>query len=122
MGDWRTGRHIEGGGSPSEVFEWYARTLRRRSSCPAFHPEGNQAILDFGSDIFALERKSVDESLTVVCLFNFQPRPSKVEPMEVIESYFPKGSARDLISGGDLKWTKAGLELRPYQALWLCSL
>ena len=109
-------------GSPSEVFEWYARTLRRRSACPAFHPEGNQAILDLGSDIFALERKSVDESLTVVCLFNFQPRPSKVEPMEVIESYFPKGSARDLISGGDLKWTKAGLKLRPYQALWLCSL
>ena len=35
---------LKGEGSPSEVFEWYARTLRRRSACPAFHPEGTQAI------------------------------------------------------------------------------
>jgi sucrose phosphorylase len=109
-------------GSPAEVFEWYTRALRRRSACPAFHPDGAQKILDFGSKIFAFERQSVDTSLTVVCLFNFLPSETKIEQAEVIESYFPKGFARDLLSGGDLQWSKTGLTLRPYQALWLCSL
>ena len=109
-------------GSPAEVFEWYTRALRRRSACPAFHPDGAQKILDFGSKIFAFERQSVDKSLTVVCLFNFLPSETKIEQAEVIESYFPKGFARDLLSGGDLQWSKTGLTLRPYQALWLCSL
>ena len=71
MGDWRTGRHIEGGGESLRGLRMVCENFRRRSSCPAFHPEGNQAILDLGSDIFALERKSVDESLTVVCLLTF---------------------------------------------------
>ncbi|MFP6901923.1 MAG: sugar phosphorylase, partial [Opitutales bacterium] len=55
----------------ARVFEWYLRLLRRRASCPAFHPDAPQRIHDFGAEVFALERCSLDSSQTVLCLFNF---------------------------------------------------
>jgi glycosidase len=103
------------------VFEWYARTLRRRAACPAFHPDAPQAILDFGPSIFAVERTSVDGSMTVLCLFNFQGKSTKVPNTDRIEVFFSEGKARDLISGGEIAFKDASLSLRPYQALWLSS-
>jgi len=103
------------------VFEWYARTLRRRAACPAFHPDAPQAILDFGPSIFAVERTSVDGSMTVLCLFNFQGKSTKVPNTDRIEVFFSEGKARDLISGGEIPFKDASFSLRPYQALWLSS-
>ncbi len=107
--------------SSAEIFEWYSRTLIRRSSCPAFHPEGAQTILNLGSSIFALKRQSIDSSLTVLCLFNFLPAESKLQSMSPLQDLFSSGKARDLISGGEVEWGKGELILRPYQALWLST-
>ena len=39
-----------------------------------------------------------------------------------VNKVFPDGIARDLISGGEIDWSKDGeLVLRSYQALWLSS-
>ncbi len=105
----------------AEVFAWYTRTLRCRASSPAFHPDAPQRVLDLGSSVFALERKSVDGSLTVLCLFNFTSEDLKLESMETLHQNFPDGKARDLIGGGEVSWGKDSLSLRPYQALWLSS-
>ena len=66
------------------IFEWYARVLRRRSSCPAFHPDASQEVLDFGSEIFAFERKSTDASQTILCLFNFSSTESEIKQRDVL--------------------------------------
>lgn len=105
----------------AEIFEWYSRTLIRRSSCPAFHPEAAQKILNLGPSTFALERKSIDSSLIVLCLFNFLPRESRLDSMTPLRELFFGGKARDLISGGEVEWGKGELILRPYQALWLST-
>ena len=105
----------------AEVFAWYTRTLRCRASSPAFHPDAPQRVLDLGSSVFALERKSVDGSLTVLCLFNFTSEDLKLEAMDALYQNFPDGKARDLIGGGEVSWGKDSLSLRPYQALWLSS-
>jgi sucrose phosphorylase len=102
------------------IFEWYTRVLRRRSSCPAFHPDASQRILDFGENIFAFERKSIDGAQTILCLFNFSSGESVINEQETILSYFEHEQAKDLIKGGDLNLEKGNLTLRPYQALWLC--
>jgi len=106
---------------PVRVFEWYARTLRRRAACPAFHPDAPQAILDFGSSIFALERTSLDGNQMVLCLFNFQGKESKVPDAEALRELFPEGKARDLITDGEITLEKGKFALRPYQSLWLTS-
>ena len=31
-----------------EIFEWYTRVLRRRASCPAFHPDASQKVIELG--------------------------------------------------------------------------
>ena len=107
---------------PAQIFSWYSRTLRMRAGCPAFHPEAPQEILDFGSDIFALRRVSIDGGLSVFCLFNFTAKDSKVPEMNLLGTHFPQGKARDLISGGEIDWCKKSvLSLRPFQALWLST-
>ena len=107
---------------PAQIFSWYSRTLRMRAGCPAFHPEAPQEILNFGSDLFAVRRDSTDGGLSVICLFNFTSEDSKVSDMSLLNSLFPEGKARDLISGGEIDWGKKdALTLRPYQAVWLST-
>ena len=93
-----------------------------RAGCPAFHPGAPQEILNFGSDLFAVRRDSTDGGLSVICLFNFTSEDSKVSDMGLLNSLFPEGKARDLISGGEIDWGKKdALTLRPYQAVWLST-
>lgn len=106
----------------AQIFSWYTRILRIRAGCPAFHPDAHQEILNFGSDIFALRRDSTDGGISVICLFNFRPDQSEISKMSIFKTLFPKGTARDLISGGEIDWSNNGkLLLRPYQAFWLSS-
>ena len=108
-------------GNSGEIFEWYTRVLRRRASCPAFHPDASQKVISLGNEIFAFERKSLDESQIILCLFNFLPTEAKVIQKQTISSYFPNGPVKDLISGGELSFDSETFALRPYQALWLCQ-
>ena len=106
---------------PVRVFEWYARTLRRRAACSAFHPDAPQAILDFGPSVFALERISLDGNQVVLCLFNFQGEESQISDASELSERFPQGKARDLITGGEVILEKGKFSLRPYQSLWLTA-
>jgi sucrose phosphorylase len=108
-------------GQSIRVFEWYARTLRRRAACPAFHPDAPQAILDFGPSIFALKRTSLDGNQVVLCLFNFQGESTNVPAAEQVRLLFPNGNARDLITGGEITFNRGEFSLRPYQSLWLSA-
>ena len=105
----------------ARVFDWYVTTLRKRSSAPAFHPDAAQKILDLGDSIFGLVRSSEDGNQTIVCLYNFLPVPSPVKFKDGHPSWFASAKAKDLITGGEIEWGNKGLELRPYQALWLLS-
>ncbi len=105
----------------SKVFDWYVTTLRKRASAPAFHPEAKQEILDLGDTIFGLVRTSLDENQSIICLFNFLPQSNTLQSIDLLNHWFPKGNAKDLISGGEIEWGAKGLNLRPYQALWLLS-
>jgi sucrose phosphorylase len=104
-----------------EIFEWYTRVLRRRASCPAFHPDATQNVIELGDEIFAFERKSLDGSQVIICLFNFLPHEVKSNQKETMSSYLSNGPVKDLISGGEFSFDNESFALRPYQALWLCQ-
>ena len=107
-------------GNSGEIFEWYTRVLRKRASCPAFHPDAGQKVRDFGDEVFAFERKSIDGSHTLLCLFNCLSIEAKIDQQEILSVYFPDGQVKDLISGGEFS-IKDSFALRPYQSLWLCT-
>jgi sucrose phosphorylase len=107
-------------GNSGEIFEWYTRVLRKRASCPAFHPDAGQTVLDLGDEVFAFERKSIDGSQTLLCLFNFLSIEAKIDQQETLSVYFPDGQVKDLISGGEFS-IQDSFALRPYQSLWLCT-
>jgi glycosidase len=104
-----------------EIFEWYTRVLRRRASCPAFHPDASQKVIELGDDIFAFERRSLDGGQVIICLFNFLPHEVKSNQKQTLASCLSNGSVKDLISGGEFSFDNESFALRPYQALWLCQ-
>jgi len=104
-----------------EIFEWYTRVLRRRASCPAFHPDASQKVIELGDEIFAFERRSLDGSQVIICLFNFLPHEVKSNQKQTLASYLSNGSVKDLISGGEFSFDNVSFALRSYQALWLCQ-
>jgi len=109
------------GTTGSRVFDWYLSTLRKRALASAFHPSGAQEILHLGSALFGVVRRAPDQSQEILCLFNFTPKGVDFPEMKLLMEKFPAGSARDLISGGEITWGKKALQVRPYQALWLYS-
>jgi glucosylglycerate phosphorylase len=54
----------------ARVFSRYCELLSMRGSDAAFHPHGEQTILDVHPAVFALERISPDAKSHVVCFHN----------------------------------------------------
>ncbi len=75
----------------AQVFTRYRQLLNRRAASAAFHPQGDQKILDMGRSLFAVLRISPKGNQQVLCLQNITPQRQSVE-----------------------RYT-----LEPYQTLWL---
>jgi sucrose phosphorylase len=104
----------------SQVFQRYAQLLRARSSSSAFHPHGEQRVLEYGEAVFALLRLSPDASERVLCLHNIsdQPRRLKIESKEIF-GLFADRLIDVITEQGVDKLVNDTLALRPYQTLWL---
>jgi sucrose phosphorylase len=103
-----------------QVFQRYAQLLRARSNSSAFHPHGEQQIVDGGEATFALLRISPDGSQRVWCLHNISDAPQEVRVD--FPGAFPQPPGRwiDLITGQEIEeLSKRGRSLQPYQTLWL---
>ncbi|HVR70123.1 MAG TPA: sugar phosphorylase [Vicinamibacteria bacterium] len=98
----------------------FRRLVRRRIRTPAFHPNGEQRILDAGEAVFAVRRTSPGGRQRVVALTNVTALPqSVVLPAEALGG--AAGQWRDVITSRRLRGQPGGLEaaLRAYEVLWL---
>ncbi len=93
----------------SKVFAKYRQLLNARKSTPAFHPHGQQNILNIHPAVFAVERISPDEKARVLCLHNVSAQKN------MVATEFK--SATDLFTGRSLPISEITLE--PYQILWM---
>jgi sucrose phosphorylase len=103
-----------------QVFGRYAQLLRARGSSSAFHPHGEQQVIDYGEAVFALLRLSPDASERVLCLQNIsdQPQKVKIESQQVFGGV--AGRLMDLITEQGVEDAlNDTLALQPYQTLWL---
>ncbi len=103
----------------SRVFQGLVRLLRRRSNYKAFHPDGEQRVLEMGNSFFVVLRRSPDRTETILCIFNFSgerqiiKNPQDTEMARKIKSFY------DIVSGKTFGSGKKGITLEPYQFLWL---
>lgn len=92
------------------VFARYKALLDARSQHRAFHPLGSQRVLDFGAEVFALERTAPDDSEQVIALHNVTG--------SAVDVTLPDGGWRDILTRRE---SAEKLTLAPYQVAWLQS-
>ena len=93
------------------VFTYYCRLLDIRRAEPAFHPNGEQVVLDIDPALFALRRRSIDGRSTVFCLQNVSSERRRIQlPIE-------SAPLRNLLNGEILN--SKFIDLAPFDVLWL---
>lgn len=103
------------------IFSRYQQMLRRRSNHPAFHPDGQQRILDLGPALFAIERLSPSGNERLVCLFNLTAQRQSA-PVGVLEGLFGEGlKLTDVLNSRAIQAARKGIALEPYRAAWLAE-
>lgn len=106
-------------GHHSRIFRRYLQMIRRRSNHPAFHPDAPQEVLDLGAAVFGFRRRSRDGNEEILCLFNVTSKPVSV-PMEgILEANGEGGTYYDILGARSLKNAARGIQMKPYQAIWL---
>ena len=105
------------------VFHAMTTLLRRRASHLAFHPDADQNVIDFGNELFAFTRESLDSSQRILCLFNMTAEkvPIDLELIQEVLAWNPKRHSRlrNLLAGFGMAQQGHTCLLLPYQASWL---
>jgi glycosidase len=96
------------------------RLLKRRVARPAFHPNAEQHVLDFGPSVFAVLRASRDGGDRVVALTNVTARPQPIA-MRVADTGCEERLWRDVLSRRTIAASndRLALVLKPYEVVWL---
>ncbi|MBU1694926.1 MAG: sugar phosphorylase [Verrucomicrobia bacterium] len=84
----------------ARVFQRMTDLLRERAAHAAFHPDGTQRVLDFGPDVFAIERAAPDGGERLLAVHNVTDR--------TVQVHLPAGSG-----------ASRPLALRPYAFEWI---
>ncbi len=99
------------------VFDGYANLLRRRTTHPAFHPNGEQEIVFCHEAVFALWRRAADGETAVLCLHNVSDQNhTLIIPVN-------HDSFTDLLGGKmyEVRNGRLHLTIAPYEVLWLAA-
>ena len=85
----------------------------------AFHPNATQYTLQLGDEIFGLWRQSADRSQSIFAITNVTAS-SKYLNLNSINLIFSENWL-DLLSGVMLTSATRGLQLAPYQTMWITN-
>lgn len=95
----------------AQVYRRYSQLLRARAASPAFHPCGEQQVLDLHPAVFAVLRTSptstdeqIQSSQSILCLQNITDQPVTIHPRR---------------GGVILPSLPGDINLCPYQTLWM---
>lgn len=103
------------------IYEGYKNLLKQRKMNRAFHPQGEQRIIDLDEKIFAILRISPDEKKQVLCLHNVSEKDRRIlihfddllsGKVTGIKSLFGNVAAV-------LNDQKCDMQLEAYQTAWL---
>jgi len=99
-----------------KVFSRLKKLLRLRGERAAFHPFGEQQVVELHPAVFGLLRFSPDGASRALCLHNVSPQET---PIDFSLTKFESKSATDMSHPQVEFRGEVALKLRPYQVLWL---
>ena len=105
----------------AQVISALTNMLKVRTNCSAFHPDGEQTIIDTGAkEVLAIVRKppKTKEGCAVLCLTNFSKQPLSVSKSSLGKHFQNTEQFVDMLTGAQSAAGKV-IELFPYQVLWL---
>ena len=105
----------------SQIYNGFKIMLQARNANQAFHPQGQQQVLQVHASIFGLLRKALDDTIQVLCLTNVSSRKIQVSIDLTSLAFTGAPNLTDLLSQQTYQTTGNQLELNidPYQVLWL---
>jgi len=107
----------DGGSLRNAVFRKYQRLLKIRIREKAFHPSGEQHVIDVGDSVFAVIRTSLGRSEKIIALQNVTEEVQEIDIAEAIVERSERPQWVDVISGKS--YSIPSLVLNPYQTIWL---
>lgn len=114
-------RLADAGNLHAQIFQGYKQLLRFRIAHPAFHPSGQQRILNISSQVFAVLRSDPIQNERLLCLINVTPNQKNVT-IDLEEVKFTgRDPIVDLIDGSIYPNHSSSLDLslESYQTMWL---
>lgn len=99
----------------ARVFDRLKHILSIRRTQPAFHPQGEQIVLDLPDSLFGLIRKSVDGKQTITCLYNFSKQEQAISVDGVMQGL---GFSEELLHEANISHQDGKILLAPYGAYW----
>lgn len=109
---------LDDSGTPnSRVFEELRRLMLIRRAQPAFHPDGDQTVLQLGDALFAVVRRSVDGAQTLAAVANVTGQDQTFEVADALAE--GQGTVTDLIHQAPLKEGATTVTLKPFECAWL---
>ena len=104
--------------SQHTIFKRYKQILELRAEHSAFHPFGSQNIFNLHEKCFALHRRAPENQESVFVVANVSGQAVSIDLEQHHTPIEPKGTYLELLSNEELK-LKGGLELNPWQVIWL---
>ena len=104
----------------ARVYKGLKDLIEIRREQPALHPNATQFTLQLGSQVFGIWRQSLDRTQSIFALHNISTSDQVVNLADI--NLVSNQRWLDLISRQEISDLTAILTLRPYQAIWICSI
>lgn len=102
-------------GAHARVFARLKRLLAVRGRQPALHPDAAQQVIDLGPDLFAVQRRTEDQ--TLLALHNVTDAPVRV-PTHVL----PEARVRrNVTAATEISGASRSITLAPYEVAWISN-
>lgn len=101
-----------------QVFYSYKQRLNIRREQPAFHPDGDQEILNLGKEYFALLRTDPEEKQKILSISNITDRQSELM-IDSGKMPLKTGAGYKNLLGDDISKGEDNMRFQPYETKWL---
>jgi sucrose phosphorylase len=101
-----------------EVFKEIKRIINIRKSEPCFHPCCSQEIIDISTGIFSYLRIDNNNERKMFAIYNITAAPQQIT-LKDRPDLSDSANWHDLVSGKSLDTILPGVNLQPYQFVWL---
>ncbi|GAA6167727.1 alpha-amylase family glycosyl hydrolase [Sessilibacter corallicola] len=104
----------------AQTYSRLKHLIKLRVEQPAFHPNATQFTLHLGDQMFGFWRQSMDRRQSIFCINNISDEVINLSLSDI--NLISTDNWCDLITGTVYDSIELGIEVQPYQTLWISNL